>query len=440
MYKYKDIWHIAYPILISLVMQTIINITDTAYMGRVGEVELGAAALASVYYMAIFMAVFGFSIGAQVLIGRRNGEGRYDRIGGIVLQGIIFLLIIAALLIALSMWLSPLLLSSIVTSPRIFDKCMAYHDWRIWGLLFSAINVMGRAFYVGITRTRVLIWNSVIMTCANVVFNYILVFGAWGIPAMGIAGAALGSVLSEALASLHFFLYTVCCVDTERYGLRERLRLDVSIVKGILSLSVWTMLQNFLTHAVWFVFFLGIEHLGELPLAITNIVRGGSSLLFMPIIAFAATSSTLVSNALGAGRADDVPLVIRRVIGLSYGVTVPLLILIALFPSLLLMVFTNNAELIEASLTSLYVMLGFNLLAIPGCVLFHSVSGTGNTRFALFIEIAATLLYALMIYVIIFYWQADVAWCWSVEYIYWGVLLVCTLLYFKYSNWRERKV
>ena len=49
MYKYKDIWHIAYPILISLVMQTIINITDTAYMGRVGEVELGAAALASVY-------------------------------------------------------------------------------------------------------------------------------------------------------------------------------------------------------------------------------------------------------------------------------------------------------------------------------------------------------------------------------------------------------
>lgn len=125
MYKYKDIWHITYPILISLVMQTIINITDTAYMGRVGEVELGAAALASVYYMAIFMAVFGFSIGAQVLIGRRNGEGRYDRIGGIVLQGIIFLLIIAALLIALSMWLSPLLLSSIVTSPRIFDKCMA---------------------------------------------------------------------------------------------------------------------------------------------------------------------------------------------------------------------------------------------------------------------------------------------------------------------------
>ena len=122
MYKYREIWHIAYPILISLVMQTIINITDTAYMGRVGEVELGATALASVYYMAIFMAVFGFSIGAQVLIGRRNGEGRYDRIGGLVLQGGSFLLGIAALLILPSLGLSPLLLSAKGTSPPLFGN------------------------------------------------------------------------------------------------------------------------------------------------------------------------------------------------------------------------------------------------------------------------------------------------------------------------------
>lgn len=440
MYKYRDIWHIAYPILISLVMQTLINVTDTAYMGRVGEVELGAAALASVYYMAIYMAVFGFSIGAQILVGRRNGEGRYDRIGGIITQGIIFLLVIAALLIALSMWLSPHLLQAMVASPRIYDKCMEYHDWRIWGLLFSAVNVMGRAFYVGITRTRVLIWNSVIMTCANVVFNYIFVFGVAGIPAMGIAGAALGSVLSEALASLHFVIYTLCYVDRRRYGLQARMHFEPSIVRGILSLSVWTMIQNFLTYSVWFVFFLGIEHLGELPLAITNIVRSGSSLLFMPIMAFAATASTLVSNALGAGRADDVPVVIRRVIGMSYATTVPLLVLIAIFPSYYLLIFTNNTQLIAASITSLYVMLGFNLLAIPGCALFHSVSGTGNTRFTLIIEVAATILYALMIYVIIFKWRADVAWCWSVEYFYWSVLLVCTLLYFKFADWRNRKV
>lgn len=440
MYKYRDIWHVAYPILISLVMQTLINVTDTAYMGRVGEIELGAAALASVYYLAIYMAVFGFSIGAQILIGRRNGEGRYGSIGDIVVQGIFFLLGIAVLLIGLSMWLSPRLLSYIVSSERIYGKCVEYLDWRIYGLLFSAINVMARAFYVGVTRTRVLIWNSIILTGANVVFNYVFVFGCFGFPAMGIAGAALGSLASEAIAMLHFFLYTLFYVDLERYGLKKKFRFTPSIVKGILSLSVYTMVQNFLTHAVWFVFFLAIEHLGEMPLAVTNIVRGGSSLLFMPILAFAATSSTLVSNALGASRSEDVLLIIRRVIAMGYAVIVPIILLIAVFPELFLRIFTDNKELISASVASLYVMLGFNFIATPGCVLFHSVSGTGNTRLALIIEIIATVLYASAIYAIIYYWRADVAWCWSVEYIYWTVMLVCTSLYFKYSRWRERKV
>jgi len=80
-YSNKEIWLITYPILISLVMEQLIGMTDTAFLGRVGEVELGASALAGVYYMIIYMIAFGFSIGAQILIGRRNGEGEYKEIG-----------------------------------------------------------------------------------------------------------------------------------------------------------------------------------------------------------------------------------------------------------------------------------------------------------------------------------------------------------------------
>ena len=71
-YTYKEIWIIAYPILISLIMEQLIGMTDTAFLGRVGEVELGASAIAGVYYLAIFMMAFGFSIGAQILIARRT--------------------------------------------------------------------------------------------------------------------------------------------------------------------------------------------------------------------------------------------------------------------------------------------------------------------------------------------------------------------------------
>lgn len=437
MYKYRDIWHIAYPILISLVMQTLINVTDTAYMGRVGEIELGATALVSVYYLTIFMAIFGFSVGAQIFIGRRNGEGHYDKIGDIVMQGMFFLLGIAALFVLLSSYFSPILLSNIVSSPQIYDACVDYLDIRIWGLLFAAVSVMFRAFFVGITRTGVLMWNSIILTVANVIFNYIFVFGALGVPAMGIAGAAIGSVVAEGLAMLHFVLYAIMKLDLKHYGFRWEVKFSSDIIQGILSLSVWTMLQNFLTHAVWFVFFLAIEHLGEEQLAITNIVRSGSSLLFMPILAFASTASTLVSNALGASRAHDVMYIIRRCVAMAYAVILPLMLIVAIIPQTYMSVFTNDVVIQEGSLASVYVMLGFNLIAIPACVFFHSVSGTGNTRFALGIEILSTVLYSIAIYVIIFTLRADVAVCWSVEYIYWSMILLGSALYFKYAKWQN---
>ena len=76
-FSYKQIWLIAYPILISLLMEHMINVTDTAFLGHVGEVELGASALAGVLYMAIYMLGFGFSIGVQILIARKNGERKY---------------------------------------------------------------------------------------------------------------------------------------------------------------------------------------------------------------------------------------------------------------------------------------------------------------------------------------------------------------------------
>ena len=79
-YTYKQIWTIAYPILISLIMEQLIGMTDTAFLGRVGEIELGASAIAGVYYLAIFMMAFGFSIGAQILLSRclfLIGSGSY---------------------------------------------------------------------------------------------------------------------------------------------------------------------------------------------------------------------------------------------------------------------------------------------------------------------------------------------------------------------------
>ena len=125
-YSYKQIWTISYPILISLIMEQMIGMTDTAFLGRVGEIELGASAIAGVYYLAIFMMAFGFSIGAQILIARRNGEGNYKEIGPIFYQGIYFLLAMAVILFTFFIVFSPYILKNIISSPHIYDAAESY--------------------------------------------------------------------------------------------------------------------------------------------------------------------------------------------------------------------------------------------------------------------------------------------------------------------------
>ena len=172
-FSYKQIWLIAYPILISLLMEHMINITDTAFLGHVGEVELGASALAGVFYMAIYMLGFGFSIGVQILIARRNGEQRYGEIGGIFTHGIYFLIALATIMFFACDLFTTYVLPHLVSSNQVYEAASSYLEWRRYGFFFSFIAILFRAFYIGVTETRTLTLNSIVMVLSNVVFNYI---------------------------------------------------------------------------------------------------------------------------------------------------------------------------------------------------------------------------------------------------------------------------
>ena len=299
-YSTKEILTVAYPILISLIMEHAIGMTDTAFLGRVGEIELGASAIAGVYYISIFMIGFGFSIGSQILMARRNGEKKFREIGDIFYQGVYFMIFLATVAFTLTKIITPWLMPKIISSQNIYLAAESYIDWRAYGFFFSFIGVMFRAFFVGTTQTKTLTLNSLVMVVSNVIFNYILIFGKFGFPALGIAGAAIGSSLAELVSLIFFIIYTIKRIDTKKYGLNRFSGISTVKLKKILGISLWTMIQNFISLSTWFIFFLYVEHLGERPLAITNIIRNISGITFMVIAAFASTCGSLVSNQIGA--------------------------------------------------------------------------------------------------------------------------------------------
>lgn len=438
-FSYKQIWLIAYPVLISLLMEHLINITDTAFLGHVGEVELGASALAGVFYMAIYMLGFGFSIGVQILIARRNGEGNHKEIGSLFTQGAYFLLVLAAVMFfACELFVSSVL-KHWVSSDQVYEAMVSYLEWRRYGFFFSFLAILFRAFYIGITETRTLTLNSVVMVLSNIVFNYILIFGKFGFPVLGIAGAAIGSSLAELVSLLFYAIYTWVKIDRDKYGLFRNFKFSFSEFKRIWNISSWTMLQSVLFPSQWFLFFIAIEHLGERPLAIANVMRSINTCFFMVIFAFADTISSVVSNLLGNGKGKaEVWGACKKAIKLAYWIGIPFLLLAALFPAVLLQIYTNNEELIREALPTTYIMLLGYFLSAPGLVLFNAVSGTGNTNKSMKIMAITMSVYILYVVVLVMYLKVNVTVAWTSEYVYGGMLLLLSFLYLKRRNWSAR--
>ena len=439
-YSYRNIWKVAYPILISLVMEQMIGLTDTAFLGRVGEVELGASAIAIVYYMVLFMIGFGFSIGAQIIIGRRNGEGNFRDTGKVFWQGLYFVLGLSGLLIGLSELFSPWLMKLMVASDAIYEASLSYVRWRLPGMVFAFATAMFRAFYVGTTQTKTLTLNSIVMVSSNILFNWILIFGHFGLPALGITGAAIGSSLAELVSLIFFIIYTKVRCDRPKYGLDKPARLDWTELRGMMPVCTWTMVQHTISVSTWFIFFLYIEHLGERALAISNIARGASGIIWVVLQAFSSTCSTLVSNIIGEGHQDKVMSLIKRILKLSYGVVSVMILAFCLFPQAVARIYTDIPAVIAASVPALIVMSTSYLLNVGGQVFFLAVSGTGSTRTAFKLELIALAVYMVYCTVIVEWLRLDVAICWTAEYVYAGVLFLCSWLYMRSGRWKNRQI
>lgn len=440
MYTNKEIWRVTYPIFLGLLAQNVINVTDTAFLGRVGEVALGAAAMGGLLYICVYTIAFGFSVGSQILIARRNGEGNYRAVGPIMWQGTAFSFGMAVCLLILMYFSAAPLIRLLITSDSIYGATYEFFTWRIWGFLFAFVNVMFRGLYIGITRTKVLTMNAVVMALVNVVLDYALVFGELGFPEMGVRGAALASVIAEASSLLFFLLYTYYKVDLKKYGLNRFGQFDLSMVLRILRISCFTMVQYFLAMAIWFVFFMALERLGQRQLAVANIVRSVYVVLLIPVQALSTTANTLVSNLIGAGGSSGVVTLLHKISRMSFLIMVVCVGLCVAFPGSILSVYTNEEALLVESVSALYVVCGAMLIASLANVYFNGISGTGNTQAALVLEVFVQVFYALYIIVVGMVIQAPVDICFTTEVIYYVLMLGSSLIYLKKAKWQNKKI
>lgn len=427
-FTYKQIGLITYPVMMSVLMEQLINITDALFLGHVGETELGASAIAGIYYLAVYMLGFGFSIGTQVMISQRNGERNYKEAGRTFFQGLIFLSVLAVFLCLCLRLISPFILKGLIGSDEIYQAVIHYLDWRSYGILFSFPFLAFRSFFVGITHTKALSWAAITAVCVNIPLNYLLIFRL----DLGISGAAMASSVAETGSFIILLVYIRMKVDKVKYGIK--MTYDRLLMGKLFRLSSWSMLHSFISMAPWFLFFVAIEHLGKTELAISNITRSVSTLFFVIVSSLGATSGSLVGNLVGAGQEKEIFPVCHKVIRLGYAIGIPLLIIALVCNRWVIGLYTDNESLIHLAFAPFVVMLFNYVFAVPGYVYISAVSGTGKTKLAFVFQATTILLYLVYLYWLSYYSKAPLAVYMTAEYLFVILLGIQSFIYL----WRAR--
>ncbi len=435
----REIWSIALPIMLGNMAQTIINFTDTAFLGHLGVVVLGASMLAGLFYFVFTTVAAGFAIGIQIIVARRFGERNYGGIGVIFQHGSLFVLLLGMVLFSILYFFSDYLLLYLIDSQNIYEASLDYIKYRQWGIVFVCFNFLYRALYVGISNTKVITYSTIIMAVVNIALDYCLIFGNLGLPQMGIGGAALASLCAEISAFVFFTAYTYITLGKREYGMFSLHAPEPELMGRILKISTPTMVQKLFSFSVWFIFFVLIEKMGETATGISSITRSIYMILITPCFAFSTTTNTLVSRIIGEGKREQVFPTINKVLKNCMLCTIPILIIVALFPVQIAGIYTDDLDFARMVVPSILVICSGTIFQGIGNAYFEAVSGTGNTSAALYLETAILVVYILFI-VAMTHLTTRVELVWTAEILYGALLGILCCLYMKFARWDRKSI
>src|ERR1700742_171723 len=201
---------------------------------------------------------------------------------------------------------------------------------------------MRNALLVGTNQSKFLVYGTLAETLVNIVLDYGLIFGHLALPALGFNGAAISSIFAEFSGMAVVFLVIHNRGIGRELQLYKHWRMDRAGSRLILVQSSPLIFQYTIAIMAWVFFYILVEHHGRQSLAISNTMRNIFGLFGVFTWAFASTTNAMVSNIIGQGLENRVPVLIRKIVTLSLGFSILVAVALNIFPALFLSVFGQD--------------------------------------------------------------------------------------------------
>ena len=428
---------LATPVVLGSLSFTLLSVVDTAMLGRLGAAPLAASGVAGVLAFALLYSLGGMIVGVQALVARRFGEEEFLQCGEVLRSGLVVGALFGIPLGIAAPWIARIAAPLLSPDPEVARLGAVYLHYRLYGAAFSFFSWVYAAFFAGIGRTGHQLVNSIVVTAVNGVLDYLLIFGRGGLPALGVAGAAIATNIALGVGVAYYVVVTLLPLYRRTYAPYRAARSFGRWVAPLFRLSLPVHVQRALSHGSWFAFFLIASRIGTLELAATNVIRSIYSLSIMIAIGMGTASAALVGQGLGARRPDDAERLAWEATKLSAYVMAAIGILFLVVPQWIFRIYTSDPAVIAVGRTPLFYLGLVQGLAGVALVLSQTLHGAGNTRFVLVVELCVCIgIYLPTAFFLGLHSKLGLVGAWTAEYVYWLSLAVIMLVKFRRGTWK----
>ena len=319
-------WRLAAPVIMGMLGHTFVGLVDNLMVGQLGAAELAAVSLGNSFFFVAMSIGIGFSTAITPLVAEADSEHNFSRGKSAFKHGFVLCSLLAIVLFVLILLAKPLMY--MMDQPQeVVVLALPYLDIIAISLVPLIIFQALKQFSDGMSLTKFPMYATIIANVINVFFNYVLIFGVWGFPKMGVVGAGIGTLIARFVMIMLMWYFLNRLEKTKAYVKDLKLFvLEHSMLKKINSLGLPSALQMFFevglfTAAIWL-----SGTLGKNPQAANQIALNLSSMTFMIATGLSVTAMIRVGNQKGLKR----PVELRRIATSIFIMGLALAILFAL--------------------------------------------------------------------------------------------------------------
>lgn len=421
-----------------MISQNVLNLVDTAMVGHLGNDALAAVGIGGLVQFMSIAFFTGLASSVQAIASRRVGEGRIERSALPVNGAIVLTLSLGLPLCFLLFWGASWLLSKVNQDAQVLSIAVPYYQARVLSLVAVGINYAFRGFWNATNRPKLYMKTLIFMHSANVLMNYVLIYGRLGFPEMGATGAGVASCVSAFLGTVTYFY--LGWTQSRQHGFLRALP-SSDVYRSLANLLVPTGTQQFFFATGMTIFFALVGMVGTQEVAITHVLVNLLLTVLLIQIGFGLASGSLAGQSLGADDKEEAKAWVGRVSRLGFLVAVVLSLVMFFLPRIILAPFIQDPETLEMAVWPLRII----ALTLPfdaiGMITMQSLLGVGDAKNVMFLSLVTQWLFFLpAVYLVGPNWMWGLEAIWIVHAVY-RVLQAGSFVYvWQRGSWLEIEV